>query len=97
MKHQIVNLSQFFVILAAFMLLAVQGVYGQTVAIDPATIESPAAEEQFTLNINIAGGANVAGYQLTVTFDPTALSYVSIANGDYLPAGAFATPTESHR
>ena len=92
MKHQIVNLSQYFVILAAFMLLAVQGVYGQTVAIDPATIESPAAGEQFTLNINITGGTNVAGYQLTVTFDPTALSYVSIANGDYLPAGAFATP-----
>ena len=92
MKHQIVNLSQFFVILAAFMLLAIQGVYGQTVAMDPATVESPAAGEQFTLNINITGGTNVAGYQLTVTFDPTALSYVSIANGDYLPAGAFATP-----
>ena len=93
MKRQIANSSKFFAILAAFMLIAVQGVtYGQTVSIDPATVESPAAGEQLTLNINIAGGMNVAGYQLTVTFDPTALSDASIANGDYLPTGAFVAP-----
>ena len=92
MKRQIANLSTFVVILAVFMFLGVQGVvYGQTVSIDPASVESPAAGEQLTININITGGAGVAGYQVTVTFDPTALSYVSIANGDYLPAGAFAT------
>ena len=90
MKRQIANPSKFFVIFAAFMLFAVQGVtYGQTVLIDPATIESPAAGEQFTVNVNITGGMNVTGYQLDVTFDPTALSYVSFANGDYLPTGAF--------
>ena len=49
MKHQIANLSKFFVILAAFVLLAVQGVYGQTVSIDPNPIESPAAGEQLVL------------------------------------------------
>ena len=93
MKRQIVNPNTFFVILAAFMLIAVQGVtYGQTVSIDPASVESPAAGEQLTLNINITGGANVAGYQVTVTFDSTALSDASIANGDYLPAGAFVAP-----
>ena len=92
MKRQIVNPSKFFVILAAFMLLAVQGVYGQMVSIDPATVESPAAGEQLTVNINLTGGMNVAGYQVTVTFDPTALSNASIANGDYLPAGAFVAP-----
>ena len=92
MKCQIANPSKFFVILTALMLIAVQGVYGQTVSIDPATIESPAAGEQLTLNINIAGGANVAGYQVTVTFDPTALSNPSITNGDYLPTGAFVAP-----
>ena len=44
-KRQIANPSKFFVILAAFMLLAVHSVaYGQTVSMDPATIESPAAE-----------------------------------------------------
>ena len=93
MKRQIANPSKFFVILAAFMLFAVQSVtYGQTVSIDPATVESPAAGEQLTLNIKITGGMNVAGYQVTVTFDPTALSYVSSANGDYLPASSFFTP-----
>ena len=75
------------------MLFAFQSVtYGQTVSIDPATVESPAAEEQLTLNINIMGGANVAGYQVTVTFDSTALSNASITNGDYLPTGAFVVP-----
>ena len=92
MKRQIANPSKYFVILAVFMLLTVQGVYGQSVSIDPASAESPAAGEQLTLNINIAGGMNVAGYEVTLTFDSTALSYVSITNGDYLPAGAFAVP-----
>ena len=93
MKRQIANPSTFFVILAAFMLFAVQGAtYGQTVSIDPATIESPAAGEQLTLNINITGGMNVAGYQVTVTFDSTAFSNASITNGDYLPTGAFVAP-----
>ena len=90
MKRQMIHSNKFFVILATFMLFTVQGVtYGQTVSIDPATVESPAAGEQLTLNINITGGANVAGYQVTVTFDPTAFSDASIENADYLPAGAF--------
>ena len=93
MKRQIANPSKFFIMLAIFMLFAVQSVtYGQTISIDPATIESPVVGEQLTLNINIMGGANVAGYQVTVTFDSTALSNASIANGNYLPAGAFVAP-----
>ena len=96
MKRQISNPNKYFFILAAFMLFAVQSLsYGQTVSIDPATIESPAAGEQLTLNIKITGGANVAGYQVTVTFDSTALSNASIANGDYLPTGAFVAPLPS--
>ena len=39
--------------------------------------------------MNITGGEAVAGYQATVQFDTTALRYVSGANGDFLPAGAF--------
>ena len=88
MKRQIANPSKFFVIFAAFMLFAFQSVtYGQTVSIDPATIKSPAAGEQLTVNINITGGVNVTAYQLDVTFDPTALSYVSSERGGYLPMG----------
>ena len=93
MKRQIANPSKFFAIFAVFMLFVFQSVtYGQTISIDPATVESPAAGEQLTLNINITGGANVAGYQVTVTFDSTALSDASIVNADYLPTGAFVAP-----
>ena len=96
MKHQIGNPNPLFVVLAILMLLAVQGVtYSQTVSIAPATVASPAAGEQLVVNINIEGGMNVASYQLTVTFDSTALSNASIANGDYLPAGAFVVPLPS--
>ena len=59
------------------------------VSIQPSEMESPAVGEQFTIDVNITGGENVAGYQMTVTFDPTALSFVSIENADYLPVGAF--------
>ena len=53
MKRQISNLSMFIVILAMFMLFGVQGVvYGQTVSIDPASIESPAAGEQLIVGIH---------------------------------------------
>ena len=67
--------------------------YGQAVvSVNPALIESPAAGEELTVSINIAGGADVTGYQVTVNFDLTALSYVSSANADYLPDGACAVP-----
>ncbi|MDE0313650.1 MAG: cohesin domain-containing protein [Candidatus Poribacteria bacterium] len=62
---------------------------GVKVSISPASVASPAVGQQLTLSLNIAEGENVAGYQATVQFDTTALRYVSGANGDYLPAGAF--------
>ena len=60
-----------------------------TVNISPASVASPAVGEQLELNLNITGGEAVAGYQATVQFDTTALRYVSGANRDFLPAGAF--------
>ena len=62
--------------------------------VNPVNIESPAVGEQFTVSINIGNGEDVAGYQLTVNFDPTALKYISSANGDYLPAGASVNTAE---
>ena len=85
------NLGMLLVILAAFMLVTADS-YGQVISIEPASVESPAAGEQLTLNINIAGGMNIAGYEVTLTFDSTALGQVSIVNGDYLPEGAFIVP-----
>ena len=59
------------------------------VQIHPASVASPAVGEQLEFSLNITGGEAVAGYQATVQFDDTALRYVSSANGDFLPAGAF--------
>ncbi len=59
------------------------------VRVQPASVVSPAIGEVLTLNLNITGGEAVAGYQATVQFDTTALRYISGANGNYLPAGAF--------
>ena len=60
-----------------------------TMSLTPSPVPSPAIGEQLTLSLKIADGENVAGYQATVRFDPTALRYVESSNGDYLPSGAF--------
>ncbi len=94
MKDQLFNRKVLFSLLAVVLCLGFTAMsYGQAVvSVDPAEVESPAAGEELMVNINIAGGAGVAGYQITVNFDPTALEYVSGGNADYLPAGAFGVP-----
>ena len=62
------------------------------VSISPSTVKAPAPGEPLVLSINITGGENVAGYELKLDFDSTALRYVSGSNADYLPAGAFVIP-----
>ena len=59
------------------------------VSISPSSVASAAVGKQLEFSLNITGGEAVAGYQATVQFDTTALRYVSGANGDFLPAGAF--------
>ena len=44
------------------------------------------------MSINVTGGADIAAYQVTVNFDPTALSYFAGKNAEYLPAGSFEVP-----
>ena len=91
MKSQIVNRGSLFSFVAVFMMLfALQGTtYGEAVlSIDPAAIESPAAGEQLTVDVNISAAAGITAYQFDVLFDPTALSYVGVEFSDYLP-GAF--------
>ncbi len=94
MRNQLFNRKALFSLLAVVMCLGFTAMsYGQAVvSVEPAEVESPAAGEELMVSINIAGAADVAGYQLTISFDPTALSYVSGGNADYLPAGAFAVP-----
>ena len=62
------------------------------VRIAPSPVTSPGIGEQLTLNLNITAGEAVAGYQVTVGFDATALRYVESDNGTYLPTGAFFVP-----
>ena len=69
--------------------------YGQAVvSIDPAEVASPAAGEQLRVSIKITNGTNVAGYNVTVGFDTTALEYIEMKNASYLPSGAFAAPAQ---
>ena len=67
------------------------------VSILPASIVSPAVGGELTINLNIVGGELVAGYQLTLQFDPTALRYVESINSDYLPTGASFVPPVVNR
>ena len=58
------------------------------------SVDNPAVDDQIEVSINIAGASNVAGYDFTLTFDPTKLEFIGIENADFLPAGAFAlSPT----
>ena len=63
-----------------------------TVSIQPLEIESPAVGKEFSVDVDISAGANVAAYQVTVEFNPRTLALVDSKNADYLPAGAFVVP-----
>ena len=86
MKDQLFDRKILFSLLAVVMCLGFTAMsYGQAVvSVDPAEVESPAAGEELMVNVNIMGGADVAGYQVHVNFDTTALEYVSSANGSYV-------------
>ncbi len=86
MKDQLFNRKVLFSLLAVVLCLGFTAMsYGQAVvSVDPAEVESPAAGEELMINVNIMGGADVAGYQVHVNFDTTALEYVSSANGSYV-------------
>ena len=58
-----------------------------TVSISPLLVVSPDVGAELTFSLNITGGENVAGYQVTVLFEDP-LYYVESANGDYLTEDA---------
>ena len=62
------------------------------VSLFPASVWPGTIGDQLTVNATIAEGVDVAGYQMDIEFDVSALRYVSSANADYLPAGAFVVP-----
>ena len=59
------------------------------VRVVPSSVTSPRVGEQFTVDIAIENGRNVAGYQVMLHFEYPAIEYVGIQHGEYLPASAF--------
>lgn len=69
--------------------------YGQIVVfIDPAEVNVPDSGTQINVSLKISNGSGVAGYKVTVGFDPTVLHYVEMKNGTSLAADAVIAPTE---
>ncbi len=64
-----------------------------TVRITPSPVISPTVGDNLVIDIDISGVENVAGYQVTVQFDPIALKYVDSEKGQFLPTDSyFALP-----
>ena len=65
-------------------------------SITPSPVQSPPVGEQLTINANIADATNIAGFELVVDYDETALAYVEVVDGSdlgsFLPAEAFSIP-----
>ena len=93
MKHRT---SLFYALTIILCLGATVMSYGEAVvSISPSPVASPAAGSTLTVNIQISGASGVAGYELTVAFNTSALTYVSAANATYLPTGAFAPSSQA--
>ena len=52
---------------------------------------NPATGDTIEISINIAGASDVAGYDFTLTFNPTELEFINIENADHLSSDAFVT------
>jgi len=59
------------------------------VSFDPATIDQPAGST-FTVNVNLAGGQNVASVPLQITYNPRVLQLLNVSNGPLLSQDGLA-------
>ena len=64
-----------------------------TVKVLPASVESPRRGQQLTVTIDIVDGQAVQGYEGVLSFDPTALRFVSLEHGTYLQGELLQVPT----
>ncbi len=64
-----------------------------TVKISPASVESPRRGEQLTITVDIVDGQDVQGYEGVLSFDSTALRFVSLEHGTYLQGELLSVPT----
>ena len=63
-----------------------------TVSISPDSVTSLTVGEELAIDVKIANGKNISGYQATIEFDPDALEYVETTYGDYLSGGVPVQP-----
>ena len=69
--------------------------YGQAVvSLQPTTLTAPKVGEQLTVTVAIMGGKAVAGYQVSIAFDPAVLAYASATDVGYFPSGAYTVPLQ---
>lgn len=54
-------------------------------SINPYTLMSPGVGEKFTISVDIAEGKNISAYQVNLRYDPTAIRYIKIEKGNFLP------------
>lgn len=59
------------------------------IKINPSQRKTMTVGEQQTFTIEIVGGKDVSGYQLTLDYDTSALRFISGNNGDFLGENAF--------
>ena len=91
---KVLKTNLFSICITLFLCFGITGIsFGQaTVSVDPAESASPGVGSPLTIRLKISNGRNVAGYEVSVNFDTSALRYVSGANGTYLPSSAFFAP-----
>ena len=62
------------------------------VSISPDSVSSLTAGEELTFDLKITNGKDVSGYQVTIDFDPDALTYQETEYADYLSEGVPVQP-----
>ncbi len=60
---------------------------GATISLKSSSTTSPVVGEQVKIEVNITGGAGVAGYGAFFAYDSTVLKYIGSTSGNYLPQG----------
>ena len=68
-----------------------------TVSLSSSSVLPVSVGEHLTLSVRIADGVDIAGYQVEVDYDTSALRYISSTNAEYLPADAFVVPALVNR
>ena len=63
---------------------------GTVVSVNPHLVPLPQPGEEFTLEVNISGGVDVAGFQATISFDDKTLRFVDSHAGTFLGGGSIA-------